>query len=299
MDATATNGAAAPVEGGNDGAGDNGQSEATPQELERLRVDGEEIELTREEMRALAQKGKSADQRWKEAATLRKRSEQEFLEAKRLREEAEELKSLYEKDWRAALTKQGKDPVAAAEELLAEKYKRQLMSPEELQRLELEEEKERWRTEKEAWEQERQAEKDDHLKSAAIERLDGKVAEVLSKSRLPKTPGMVARIADTMCIVEDNYGYRPSVEEATRRAYDSWKAETRAFISQLEPDELMDFAGEDNLARLRKHDIDRLKAEPERYQKPQANRPGRREPQKQGLTEDEWREQVKRRLYGG
>ena len=139
-----------------------------------------------EEIQKYLQKAMAADEKFQEAATLRKQVEQLVSELKK-----NPLAILKHPEL-------GIDVKALAQSVLNEEIEEMQLTPEQKKIRDLENAlKEKEEREKEALKQKEELERA-RFEQEAMEKLDDDITQALSKSNLPKSPYVVRRMADTM-----------------------------------------------------------------------------------------------------
>lgn len=192
------------------GAGEGSKSPSAS-ELWKLKVDGEELEMTPDEVKKWAQIGRSKEKRYEEASK-REKEAQSKLEA-------------YKKDWTSALREAGMDPREIAEKWLVEQIKLERMSPDQKkaweneQKLKTYEERE---AEAKKAEMERKRQEEAQREEAAV---DNEITSVLGEVNLPKTPGTIYRMAMYMLGGLD-------AREAAARLEEDYADDIRVFLQQ-------------------------------------------------------------------
>lgn len=200
-----------------------------------------------DEVKNWLQKGLASDQKFQEAAEVRKAA-MEFIE---------ELK----KNPRAVLTNPniGVDVKKFAEQILNDELTEMDKSPEQ---------KEKERLTKELEELKKQAkERDESAKQSEFQRLqleqerdlEAGISAALDVGGLPKTPRTVKAMADYMLIaLQNNIDLSP--QEIAPIVKDMTQKEFKEVISSLSDDQLEDFLGKEVLGRLRKKNVAKAKA---------------------------------------
>lgn len=218
------------------------------------KVNGRQLEVeidpeNDEEMLKYLSKALAADEKFQEAASLRKNVE--LL--------VEQLKS----NPKAILShpELGLDLKKFAEEILNEEIEEMKKSPEqkELERLKKELES-KTKREQELEEQRRQSEMH-RLEEQAFKQFDDEITSALSSSSLPKSPYVVKRIADTM-IEAVNMGYADvSVKDIMPIVEQQISGEIQKMFETM-PEEVMEgLIGKNNLSRLRKKRLAQMKTD--------------------------------------
>lgn len=236
--------------------------EKTAPEKYKVTVDGTEQEVDIDELRSSYSHVKASNERFSKAAQAKK-------EAESLRQEAENLKARMKSDPWSVMEELGLDPRTTSEEYLIKKLEFDALTPEQKKIMELEqknksyEEKEAL-TKKEREEAEK-AEKDAKdaeiiaAKSAEfVKEYEATFLEALQKSTLPKNHLMVSKVAEKMRIAADQ-GWEMSPKQAVKVLEREVAAAKKALIDSLSPDELAEFLGDENLKKVRKRDVDKLR----------------------------------------
>jgi hypothetical protein len=213
----------------------------------KVKVNGEEMEVTEEELIKGYQIRKAADEKFREASMLRK--------------QAEEFISLLKKDPIKVLTHPslGVDFKKLAEEYLYQQLEEELMDPKdrELKKYKaMIEEMERQKQEQERAQQETMIEQ---LKAEYSQNYVKDITEALQSSGLPKNEFTVKRIAYYM-YEGLRRGYNLSAKQVAPLVKEDYIKEQRALYSSLDGDLLVQLLGDDLVNKIRKYDVDKLKA---------------------------------------
>jgi hypothetical protein len=262
------------------------------EEMRKLKgkVNGREVEWTEAEAIRRAQLADAADEKFREAAEMRKQAEQ-FFEL--LRTNPKQV--LLHPEFAQAINLR-----ELAEEYLGGELQRELMDPkdrelEELRKFKQEQEEARQRTEHEKLTKAQQAELREHQIRAAKE-IDRQLTDVLSKADLPKDPEVVKRVAELMYQAGQK-GYELDAQTAVDIVRDRSQQYLQSLTSKLDGESLVKFLGDDLVKKIRKHDLARIKAQLEGQQpaaladaqQQAAPSPAREEKPALGLRPDEWR----------
>lgn len=208
----------------------------------RIKVDQEELELDYDDLVREAQKGRSADKRFKEAAAARKEAE-----------------SFLQDPW-GYLRQKGKDPYEVAESLLLEKIKWESLSDEQKEALRATMERDelkRWKEEHEKAELEKEAET---VRAQAIEEIDSDIADALKSVGKKPTPRLIARIAENMIAHLEKDGSRVSAKDILTRVQKEYVSDISEYLSQMTPEQLREHLPKHLLDGLRKADVDKVRA---------------------------------------
>ncbi|HEY9664434.1 MAG TPA: hypothetical protein V6C65_38810 [Allocoleopsis sp.] len=230
----------------------------------RVKIDGEEQEVDEQTVVKDYERRAASHKRFEEAAKLRK--------------EAEEILELPKKDLKAFLQKQGLDPQEVAEMLLLsqlqEEFKEVDPDKEELEKYRSKEREEKEAKEKEEFEktvQEQQA------------NFDTKIATALEGTGLSKDPYTIRSAAIFVRTCLKN-GFEPDADEIKDALEGKVKNDYKSVTSSLEGEELVKWLGDELLTKIRKYDLQQLKAKRVQPEIPKANAP--RQEQKKPL--DKW-----------
>lgn len=214
-----------------------------------------EVDLSDDEqIKKYLQKALAADEKFQQAAEMRKIMENIILTLKK-----DPLAVLSHPDINV-------DVKQLAEMILAKEIEEQQKSPEQKRIEELE------RALKEKEEQAKRAEEEKRriemakLEQEIFEDINRQIIEGLQKSSLPKSPYVVKRIADTM-LSAINMGYHDvSIEQiipfVEKQIYSELNAIFETAPEDILPSLLEKFAGKKNLDRYRKSVINKLKTKP-------------------------------------
>jgi hypothetical protein len=216
----------------------------------KLKVNGREREVDEAEVIRRAQLADAADERFKEAAQMRKQTEA-FLEALR----ADPISVLQHPEL-------GIDFRGLSEQYLTKELQRELMSPEQRELEELREFRKaaEARTQAEQQEQMTQRQQQEHAQltqRAAVE-YDRQITEALSKSDLPKTPYTIKRVVEVMQNALAN-GYDLDVPTAVDMVREGYHGDVQALVGNLDGEALIKVLGDAIVGKLRKHDLANLR----------------------------------------
>lgn len=240
----------------------------TPQTV-RIKVDGEERELTLDEAIVLAQKGMSADQRFQKAASMRKSAEDIFAKLK-------------EDPWSVLSSEDiGHDPMKLAEEYILKQLKEAEMTPEQREAERIKRENEEYRRREAEREAKAKQTQYEQAKLRAKEEYERVFNEALDKSKLPRTAATLARMAQKQyAALKQGHELTPSQIAALVRR--DLQNEMESVARGLDNDLLEKFIGKEKLDALRKAQVERVqqtqKAKTELHDKGPSPRPDKGEP---------------------
>jgi hypothetical protein len=286
--------------GGDTNAAQAGQAAADAAAKEaarklKLKVNGREMELEEPEVIRRAQLASAADEKFREASEMRKQAEQFF-------------KTLLEDPKAVLMHPDVRDRInfrALAEEFLGAELQKEMMSPEqreleELRQYKKQQDEARVNAEKEQLTRTQQEEMT-RLQQRAAQEYDKKITDVLAQSNLPKTAYTVKRVAELLHGALTK-GYDLDVQTAVDMVREGYMTDVQSLVGGLEGESLVKLLGGDILKRLRKYDLERIKAQLEQSNTPPpqpapAPAPSAtpRNEQGQFLRPDEWKEAIRRK----
>lgn len=219
----------------------------------KVKVDGKELDVTLEELQRGYSLERAARTKMEQAAKLRK-------EADAIRSDVEQFVAAAKQDplvlFRFA-EQLGFNPGELAERVLSERISAELMSPEQKLQKQLEAERKKLEEERRSIESEK-LERETTAHRATFER---DFSEALTAAKLPVNATTLARMA-THKMAALQSGNDLEVGQLAARVREELLAEHRAVLGGLGEGELVDFVGEERLARLRRADIGRPKKAP-------------------------------------
>ena len=215
----------------------------------KFKVRGKEIEVELDDGRYhdLAQKGWVAEEKWQEAAKMKKEADA-FVE--RLKKNPIEVL----KD-----PSLGVDFRKVAEDYLWEQMQEENLSPEEKQYRREQNELKDLRDAKQQYESEQEAIKHQAEVQHFEQDYDRKVSTALADSGLPKTTGTIRRITEYMLLDVKNGVERPIADYVDLVSRD-YAADIKDLIGQLPADKLLKLLGGDVAKKIRDHDVAKLRS---------------------------------------
>lgn len=215
----------------------------------KLKVDGEDVEEeidlgNEEEVTKKLQLAKAAQKRMQETAKL-KRDIESFFKA--LNENPEEV-----------LEKMGLDLDGLSEKRINKKLEEMQKSPEQKEKEKIMRELEKLRKEKEKSDADKQAAEMARLQDQYAMQIETQITDALKNSKLPKSPYVVKRIADSLMFAMKN-GYDVSVKDILPNIEKQIVGEINNMF-EIMPEEVMEqIIGQQNLNRLRKRRVSKGK----------------------------------------
>jgi hypothetical protein len=234
--------------------------EAKPESpaVKKLKVNGKEVEVPVEKLDAYAQLGLS--------------STEKFNEAKKLREEAEEILKVAktEKSALKALEKAGysrQEALAIVEEELRREYEEMELSPEEKARRAEKAELDRLRKEKEERERRLQEEAQSKEEAEYFAKIDAEVAEALETTDLPKEPILGKWVIQYMASFAEQ-GEDLSAKEAVKLVTADMKGILRSMLSGMDAKAVKQFLKEDHVKGLQDEALASFREKQQPFSKP-------------------------------
>ena len=162
--------------------------EAAAKKAYKLKVAGKDVEVDEAELLKRAQMGYSADEKWQEAAKMRKQMDG-FIQ-------------LLQRDPAKALEQMGYDVDKMAEERIQQRIAEMQKSPEQIEREKLQRELQDMKDRDKAREDEYRAKETQRIQDQYALELENDISSAFDSDSFsfPKTPYVVKRIADTMIL---------------------------------------------------------------------------------------------------
>lgn len=223
-----------------------------------IKVDGQVLELSKDEMVKYAQLGKAGQARMEEAA--------------RIKTEAMQLVKMLRDNPEAVLA----DPyvlgseekvIELAQKILSKKMEDEQKSPEAREKERLEKELEELRQKVKQDEEQRQAAEYERMVQQQEAQLEEQITEALETSGLPKSPFVLKRLADVMIAAAENEK-DISPKQALNIVKREMQKDIREYIDALQEDALEEFISAEKVKKLRNRQIAKLKAEQAAAPKP-------------------------------
>lgn len=237
--------------------------EPTKAEIRRLKLklDGQDLDLSEEEVIQLASLSAGAQKRFQEAAMQRKQNE--------------DLVAYLKANPAEAMKKLGLDPRKFSEEFLVDALKKEAESPEAKKIREAEErikgyeEKEKQQLEaRQKWEAEQKALQEkaaaDAKQKEIIERYDRVFTEALEKSGCQKNQYTVKRMADLQRI-NLKKKLDLSADSLAKIVREDVENEVKHHVNDRTGEQLMEFLGADIIKKITKAQIAKLKGAPSNF----------------------------------
>lgn len=255
------------------------------EKMYEIKVDGEVLKVSESELKAGFQTRKASDKAFREGAALRKQAE-EFIS------NMKDPGKFYD-----AARKLGHDPRKLAEEFLASQLENDLMDPRDR---ELRDAKKQLKEIEDAKAEAKRAEEAKaHAENTArlADSYSKDIIGALSTAGLPKTHHTVKRMAYYMAEGVKR-GYDLSAKDVVDLVRQDYITEQKELFGQMDGDTLAQLLGEEQMNKVRKADLARLK-------NPQGQTPSKQAPQqnnesskKPGVNKEDWKAKMERIKQG-
>jgi hypothetical protein len=219
--------------------------------LKKVKVDGKEELVDEDELLRTYAKAKGAEAKFREAAEMKKQVEQ-FMEA-------------FKKDPLSLLMQEGLpvDRKSLGEKLLLAELEREMLTPEQRKLQEYEaklkdfESKEQ-QIKREA--EERETEQKREMKRQEISQMFTKAMEITPLSKAPETAQFAMEDMAKLMRIAKERGIEVGPEELAKHAESKYYKGMRALADHLDAKSLIEVLGPEITKKLRKHDLEQLKA---------------------------------------
>lgn len=254
-------------------------------------VDGEEVEeeIDLEDREAIMKR-----------LRLSRAAEKRMTEAKQAKAKAFDIVKQFEQDPQSVLERLGPKGKEIAEQFLLKHIKEDMLSPEEKQARQDKLELEALKKEKLEAEEARktQAQKEKEYKIA--QDFQATIIDALNRCKLPKSPALVKEAARLMS-KNLELGLKLDASDLAQLIRENRSGDLKSIIADMDGDQLIEFFGEELANKVRKSDIQKLKAkQSELFGVPQKSQSSSQSQTKESrpMTIDEWKEQVNKRVQG-
>jgi hypothetical protein len=224
------------------------KAETAAKKSYKLKVGGKDVDVDEAELLKRAQMGMSADEKWQEAAKMRK--------------QLDGFMSMLQKDPAKALEKLGFDVDELAERRIQQRIEEMRKSPEQLEKEKMQQELEQIRAEREQEKEDVRTREMKQLQDHFAIEIENDISSALDNNEFgfPKSPYVVKRIADTMILAMKN-GYKDvKASDVLPIVRDEIRKELHDMYSSS-PDEVFEqLVGKDRLNKYRRGKIKKTKS---------------------------------------
>lgn len=162
---------------------------------------------------------------------------------------------------REALQQMGIDPKEFAASVIEEELKLQQLSPEQREKMELEQKIKKLEDERKKEKEELEKRELSRLQQLEYERIDKQMTDALSSSDLPKSTYTVKKIAGYM-LAGAKAGVNLTAQDVLPLVREEIQSDLKELIAALGEDKVESFIGKDVLNKIRKKNIAKAKATP-------------------------------------
>lgn len=270
--------------------GDSEGSEQDTPEVEdsapktyKVKVDGEEVEVTEDELLRGYQ--------------MRKASDKRFAEANQARKQAEEFVRLLKTDPTKVLSHPsiGHDVKKLAEDYLLQEMEKEMMTPEQKQLQEYQQKLAAYEAQEKKAREQYENQQKEAIRQRYQEDYNKQIVDALESSGLPKTEHTVKRMIHYMANALEK-GYELTANDVVGLVRNDYIEDTKSLYSGLDGDALIKILGDGVAKKLRKHELNQFKKQgkqPPVQNQSSSPRSTGKEPQK--LSKDDWRKEIERK----
>lgn len=246
-----------------------------------VKVDGEEMKVTEDELLRGYQ--------------LRKASDKRFQEGMQARKQAEEFIRLLKTDPEKVLSHPsiGLDLKNFAEEYLMKDLQNEMMTPEQKQLKEYKEKLAKYEEEEKKKQEDEKKKQEEEVRKKYADNYHKQIVGALENSGLPKTEYTVQRMVHYMHNALEN-GYELGADDVTDLVKRDYVQDIKSLSSGLDADALVNILGEDTAKKLRQAELDKLKKPQNNLEEPAKVKRGNKKKKKKSnkMTKDQWRDYI-------
>lgn len=256
----------------------------------KIEVDGRQMAINEAQLKALwglpeneeltDKEFKSLVSAYKAQKTADSRSQQASRQEKLVKEIAE----MIQKNPWELLQRAGYDPRQLAEEYLTQAIEEEMLPENERELKKIRAEKEELERQYREEMTRREREQMELASKQAEQEITSQIIESLESSNLPKTPDVVQRIAKYMYLAESK-GVNVPIKQIIPLVEEDLRNLNASILKSLDPNNRINYIGEDLLKQIRQDDLARLKR-PESKPTPVSQT---KQPQNKKLSKEEWR----------
>lgn len=256
----------------------------------KIEVDGRQMAINEAQLKALwglpeneeltDKEFKSLVSAYKAQKTADSRSQQASRQEKLVKEIAE----MIQKNPWELLQRAGYDPRQLAEEYLTQAIEEEMLPENERELKKIRAEKEELERQYREEMTRREREQMELASKQAEQEITSQIIESLESSNLPKTPDVVQRIAKYMYLAETK-GVNVPIKQIIPLVEEDLRNLNANILKSLDPNNRINYIGEDLLKQIRQDDLARLKR-PESKPTPVSQA---KQPQNKKLSKEEWR----------
>jgi len=258
-----------------------------------LKVDGEVLILSKEEMIKFAQLGKAGQKRMAEAIEIKKLAESE---REGMRSNWERLQKQLKENPESILEDEniGHNKVELAKRWLAEKIAEDEKSPEqkEIEKLKRERdemlvEKENFRKDQEKITKQREQEAEDRETEIQLEIMEKDMLTAFAKYQLPNSPAMIDRMTGIMEFAHSK-GVPATIDDVAKVVRDEIRKDIQELANMLPEEEFEELLGKAAIDKVKASTLKKIKNVPKVNVIEAAKAGNKSEPTKKAMTIDEF-----------
>ncbi len=224
--------------------------------------------------------------------SLSKAAQKRMQEADKVKNEAQKLMDELNNNPMALFKKlDAKKVRSAAEEFLFEQIQSEMMSPEERQRRQMEQELKSYKDREQAEQEATKAKQLEETAKHYQESFDKTITDALKESGLPKHPKTVAKMAQLLMRNLD-LGLELSPQELVQELREEYISDFKDLFGASEADQLLKLLGDDVAKKIRKYDIENLKKNKTSSNQTNIIQPQSNNQPSQKMSRDDWRENL-------
>lgn len=236
----------------------------TPEEaIEEVIEDFEQIWKTKKGKETLKVNGKAREIQdyndLKRLAQLGLAANEKFQQASEKIKQAEAIVELLQTNPEKALEKLGFDVRQMAEEYLKNELQREVLTEEQRKLLDMERKLAEYEAEKKQKEEEEKANRINELQRHYEAELSDKIIKAIETYKLPRSERTISRIAEKLYVALEN-GYEIDPLDIAPLVKQEIDEELRGMYGTLDVEAMLSILGEDNLKKIREHELKRVKA---------------------------------------
>lgn len=224
--------------------------EGSKGELFTLKIDGEEVQMSKEEVVKMAQLGKVGQKRMQEYANYKKKVDS-FLETLT----NDPLSVLNDPDLK--LTKEKR--IELANKILSEQLEEESLSPAEKELREAKAELQAIRDAQKKEKEDRERQENEEHVSKFQEELQTQVQEAIEKTGLKRDARTLHKLSEVLLLAHDR-NLKITPMQAAELVREEFKDDTRYYATQLSDEQLEELLGDETVTRLRKHSLKKLRS---------------------------------------
>ena len=214
--------------------------------LYKVKIDGQEKEVTQEELIRNYQAMRASQKKFEEASSYRKQAQRAF--------------ELLQTDTARVLKESGVDPRKFAEEYLAGVLEQEAMDPAECERYQLQQELEELRRFKQDQEQAAQQQKQAELGAVYAQDLKAKTEQATQNAGLPNSKVVISKIGQYMMDAIDKGWENVEPADVVSLVKEDLESDLKELLRSADDDKLANLVGDDTVKRLRKADVEKVRA---------------------------------------